>query len=83
MVRKRYTNQILYKILEVCNGDGASKTAVVYASEMNFKTIVPYLDLLIENGLLEVISKNAKYYRITSKGDRALNCLRILEELIS
>jgi predicted transcriptional regulator len=47
MSERRYKDQILAQILGVCRGDGASKTRIVYASNMNFLTIKPYLSLLI------------------------------------
>ncbi len=53
MGRKRYKDQILASILEVCAGGGANKTQIVYESGLNFHTVVPYLELIARNGLAE------------------------------
>lgn len=82
MGTKRYKDQILSKILQTCRGEGASKTKVVYASGLNFKTIKPYLATLNRNGLIEIISGPHSLYRITQRGEHALIHLRALEELI-
>ncbi len=79
---KRYKDQILSKILQTCIGEGVSKTKVVYASGLNFKTIKPYLATLNRNGLVEIISGPHPVYRTTQKGEDALTHLRALEELI-
>ena len=50
---KRNREEIISQILHVCK-NGAIKTRVVYQANLNFKTVEPYLDLLIKNDLLEV-----------------------------
>jgi len=82
MSAKRYKDQILSQILQICQGDGASKTKVVYASGLNFKTIKPYLATLNKNGLVELVPGSYPLYKITQKGEDALVHLRALEELI-
>jgi predicted transcriptional regulator len=82
MGKKRFKDQILTEVLEACQGNGGSKTRIVYASEMNFETIKPYLALLIESGLLEISNNSPLIYKMTNKGERALQCLREIEELI-
>lgn len=82
MRHKRYTNQIFMQILEACRGEGASKTMVVYASGLNFKTIIPYLVLLNQNQLINVTDGPTVIYRLTPKGYEALNHLRELNVLI-
>lgn len=82
MGTKRYKDQILSKILQTCRGEGVSKTRVVYASGLNFKTIKPYLATLNRNGLVEIISGPHPLYRTTQRGEDALMHLRALEELI-
>jgi predicted transcriptional regulator len=82
MGRKRFKDQIDAEILKACRDNGMNKTAIVYRSGMNFKTIVPYLDLLIENELLEIINDHLILYKTTQKGLNALNCFKELEELI-
>jgi predicted transcriptional regulator len=82
MSSKRFKDQILAQILRTCAGEGKSKTKVVYASGLNFKTIMPYLITLDKNGLIEIIPGEYPIYRITQKGEKALIHLRALEELI-
>ncbi len=81
MMKKRSRDHILAKILETCS-PGASKTRVVYSSGLNFNTIKPYLDLLINDGLLEVADGQPRLYRTTSKGTEALQHLKALEVLM-
>jgi predicted transcriptional regulator len=72
MVKKRFKDQILADILKTCDGNGASKTKIVYAAAMNFKTIEPYLILLSDAGLLEKEGGNRIIYKTTPKGKEAL-----------
>jgi len=81
MGRKRFKDQILCKILQVC-GEGANKTQIVYSCNLNFHTVVPYLDLLIKNGLAEKLEGEIVRYRITPRGEEALGHLQELEKLI-
>jgi predicted transcriptional regulator len=64
---KRSRQEIISQILEICI-DGASKTKIVYQANLNFKTINPYLDLLIKNGLIQVNEGPAIVYETTPKG---------------
>lgn len=82
MATKRFKDQILTQILKTCEREGKSKTQVVYASGLNFKTIVPYLVTLDKNGLIEITHGEYPLYKITQKGEEALAHLRALEELI-
>ncbi len=82
MMKKRFRDQILAAILEKCNGMGASKTRVVYSSNMNFNTIKPYLEMLTNDGLLEVVDGKHPLFKTTSKGTEALEHLKALEVLM-
>jgi len=82
MGAKRFKDQILAQILKTCDGEGKSKTKIVYASGLNFKTIMPYLITLKKNGLIEIIPGEYPLYKITQKGELALIHLRAIEELI-
>jgi predicted transcriptional regulator len=82
-MKKRFRDQILASILETCSdGRGASKTKIVYSSNMNFNTIRPYLDLLINGRSLEIIGGRPALYKTTSKGLEALGHIKALEDLI-
>jgi len=83
MGTKRSKDQILAQILKCCELGPKSKTQVVYASGLNFKTIVPYLMTLSKSGLIEIIPGEYPVYRITKKGEEALIHLRALDGLLS
>ncbi len=65
MKRSRYI--IISQILKICIG-GASKTKIVYQANLNFKTVKPYIDLLINNGLLNIKQEATIIYETTEKG---------------
>ena len=44
--------------------------------------MVPYLDLIIKNGLAKRVEGEQILYRITSKGVKALRHMQALEKLI-
>jgi predicted transcriptional regulator len=81
MGRKRFRDQIICKILQVCGG-GANKTQIVYSSNLNFHTVVPYLDLLIRNGLAERVEGERPRYRTTPKGAEVLQHFQEIELLM-
>lgn len=61
--------KILVSILEICDGDGANKTKIVYGSNINFKVADMYLDMLIKEDLMEVLAPGPReIYRATAKG---------------
>jgi predicted transcriptional regulator len=64
---KRNKHVIISQILDVCN-QGASKTRIVYQANLNFRTVNPYIELLIRNGLIERKSGRPVLYEITDKG---------------
>ncbi len=71
------------RILQVCEvGFRPSKTQIVYNSNLNFLTVMPYLELLIKNGLVAKIDGEVVRYQITPKGTDALWHFSKLEELI-
>jgi predicted transcriptional regulator len=82
MGTKRLKDQIIADILTTCRGEGKTKTNIVYASGLNFRTILPYLISLSKNGLLEIIPEKYPLYKITPKGEDALIHLSALEELM-
>jgi predicted transcriptional regulator len=53
MNRKRSGGMIVERILKVC-AHGASKTRIIYQSNLNSTTVKHYLDLLIDGDLIEV-----------------------------
>jgi predicted transcriptional regulator len=68
MVMKRSRHEIIFQILEICK-NGASKTRIVYQANLNFKTVNPYLDLLIKNELIEKKVDHNILYETTERGN--------------
>ena len=64
---KRSKHVIISEILDVCR-TGANKTRIVYQANLNFNTVNPYIDLLINNNLLEVKPGKNVLYETTDKG---------------
>jgi len=64
---KRSKHEIISEILKVCL-NGASKTRIVYQANLNFKTVDPYLRMLIQNNLLETDVGEHTVYRTTKQG---------------
>lgn len=69
---KRSRHNIISEILDICK-DGASKTRIVYQANLNFRTVNPYIDLLIKNGLIDVSYENNVLYETTEKGMNLLD----------
>ncbi len=76
---KRSRGEVIAKILETCL-IGASKTHVVYGSNLNFKSVRPYLDSLIANGYIAAIDSDPKEYKTTDKGKQLLAVIREAHE---
>ena len=76
---KRSRQEIISQILEICM-NGASKTKIVYQANLNFKTVNPYLDLLIKNDLIQVNEGRAILYETTPKGIRLLESIKQIND---
>ena len=64
---KRSRQDIVSQILDICK-TGVCKTRIVYQANLNFRTVNPYIDLLIKNDLLEVKQGKEVLYETTDKG---------------
>ena len=82
MSQKRSKDQIVAQILDLCH-DGASKTKIVYQVNLNFRTVVTYLNLLLEKGLLEAIQGDRPIFKTTKAGEKALKTLLDAEAIYS
>lgn len=82
MVMKRSKQEIIAQILEICL-DSSSKTKIVYQANLNFRTINPYLDILMKNGLLEVSEVEQTLYRTTPKGRDLLDIIKKVNRSLS
>ncbi len=58
-----FKDQILASILEICAPK--SKTQIVYGSVLNLHTVMPYLELVIRNGLVMRIDGAVSRYKTT------------------
>lgn len=69
VIMRRDKLQILVDMLEICAGDGANKTKIVYHSNINFKVADACLGMRMKEGLIEAISPGPReIYRTTEKG---------------
>lgn len=82
MLGKRSGDMIISQILEVCIG-GASKTRIVYQANLNFRTVNPYIDLLIKRGLIETALGTRVMYKTTDEGIELMKSFKHHQEEIS
>lgn len=79
---KRSRDLIVSQILGICS-EGATKTRIVYQANLNFKTVNPYIELLIKNGLIDITEGQNKVYEITNKGTVWLESFKQIQEEFS
>ncbi len=72
---KRSKHRIVSQILDICIS-GASKTRIVYQANLNFRTVNPYMEILIKNELLTVEDGKRISYKTTEKGMDLLHNFR-------
>jgi predicted transcriptional regulator len=78
---KRSREAIITKVLEICIG-GATKTSIVYQANLNFHTVLTYINLLIEKQMLEEIDSRPITYRTTSNGVKLMDELKSIRTKI-
>ena len=83
MPLRRSKDQIIAQTLDLCQGEGANKTRIVYQVNLNFRTAEMYLDLLLERGLLEAIEGRRAIYKTTPAGEEALEIQQKAEAITS
>lgn len=81
MGRKRYKDQIFCGILEAC-AEGRARR-IVYAFGLNFHTVIPHLELITRNGLVEKSDSKVSLHRISFRGEEALEHMQELWRMIS
>jgi predicted transcriptional regulator len=79
---KRSKHVILSEILDICK-DGACKTKIVYQANLNFRTVNPYIDLLIKNCLIEIKQGENLLYETTDKGKSLLDDFKHINSQLS
>ena len=72
---------IISQILNICNG-GASKTRIVYQANLNFKTVTPYIELLIKNNLIQIKQERNVMYETTERGINLLDDLKHINSIL-
>jgi predicted transcriptional regulator len=75
---KRDKLEIARKILFICK-DGAKKTEIVYKGNLNFQNAEVYLKWLIDR---ELILKEGRFFRLTSRGSELLSNLQSTTNLM-
>jgi predicted transcriptional regulator len=75
MIVKRSKHEIISQILDICK-NGASKTRIVYQANLNFRTVNPYIDLLIKNELIKKREGQNILYETTERGINLLDNFR-------
>jgi len=81
-VMKRSRQEIIAKVLDICT-NGAIKTKIVYQANLNFRTVNPYIDLLIKNNLIEVKQGKNQLYETTDKGISLLDDFKQINSQLS
>src|SRR5678815_4030644 len=69
--------QQVSNILDAANGEGETKTKIMYFAFLSYNQLNEYLSVLIENNLLEYLD-GTKTFKTTEKG---LNLLKIHNEM--
>ena len=79
--RRRSNLEIISDILRL---NEASKTKIMYSSNMSYSQLEKYLHLLIERGFLQctVKSNPGVVYRVTDKGQALLKSIEAVREML-
>jgi predicted transcriptional regulator len=80
-LRRRGRLDIINDILSIAT-DGAGKTAIVYHANLNFNRADVYIDLLLREGLLDLVDGPVVRYRTTEKGLEFLRAYRELRQVL-
>ncbi len=82
MALKRSKETVIADILEF-GVSGECKTSIVNGANMNSIIVGPYLNKLINMGLLQIINEGYTRYKTTEKGREILRSLKNIEEEIA
>lgn len=61
---------------------GATKTKLVYQSNLNFTRLENFLPFLIEKELIEIFNDDDSKYIITNKGRQFLKQLKMMQNML-
>lgn len=79
---KRSRHSIISEIFGICV-NGASKTRIVYQVNLNFRTVNPYIDLLVKNNLIKVRNGRTVLYETTERGAKMLDNFKQIQSELS
>ena len=80
----RNTTDILAQILQsAAEGEGVTKTYLMYKAFLSFEQLKKYLPILTENGLLDYSNGNEQLYKIAEKGMRFLHMYGEIAKYVS
>ena len=74
-------SDIIGLLLNAENGEGATKTKLMYSAFISFNQLREHLSLLVENGLIEY-EEGKHTYRTTEKGVRFLQLQNKTDEAL-
>ena len=80
-LKNRSKTDIVGLILEVANVEGATKTKIMYKAFLSSSQLKEYLEMLMENSLLE-FEEERQFYRTTEKGIRFLQTYAQVHEMM-
>jgi predicted transcriptional regulator len=80
-LKNRSKTDIVGLILEVANVEGATKTKIMYKAFLSSSQLKEYLEMLMENSLLE-FEEERQFYRTTEKGIRFLQMYAQVHEMM-
>ena len=77
----RGRTEIVAMILDAANGEGETKTKIMYFAFLSYNQLNDYLSILIENNLIEYLD-GARRFKTTTKGLFFLKMHNELAELL-
>ncbi len=77
----RGRTEIVAMILDAANGEGETKTKIMYFAFLSYNQLNEYLSVLIENNLIEYLD-GARTFKTTTKGLSFLKMHNELAELL-
>jgi predicted transcriptional regulator len=81
---------LMLRTVNDSQGEGATKTSIMYKSYLSYTQLNEYLSFFVESGLVDEFPKHAKsnssiqknVYKITGRGLRLLQILQEIENLV-
>jgi predicted transcriptional regulator len=80
-MRNRSRTEIVAIILDAANGEGETKTKIMYFVFLSYNQLNDYLSILIENNLIKYID-GARTFKTTAKGLHFLKMHNEMTELL-